>query len=61
MQANGEDSTGNGKDAKPEKPGPTDLVFPGNHIKMFNNILKEEGLKFDRDDNRRTAYSLRHT
>ncbi len=42
-------------------PAPTDLVFPGNHIKMFNNILNEEGLKFDRDGNRRTAYSLRHT
>ena len=28
---------------------------------MFNNILNEEKLKFDRDDNRRTAYSLRHT
>ena len=38
-----------------------DLVFPGNPIKMFNNILKEEDLKFDRDEQRRTAYSLRHT
>jgi len=38
-----------------------DLVFPGNHIKMFNNVLGEEGLKFDRDGQRRTAYSLRHT
>jgi hypothetical protein len=28
---------------------------------MFNNFLNEENLKFDRDDNRRTAYSLRHT
>jgi integrase len=28
---------------------------------LFNTILKEEGLKFDRDGNRRTAYSLRHT
>ena len=43
------------------KPEPTDLVFPGNHIKMFNNILKEENLKLDRDGQRRTAYSLRHT
>ncbi len=33
--------------------------FPA--IKLFNNVLKEEGLKFDRDGNRRTAYSLRHT
>jgi len=53
--------SGNGEDPEMEKPGPTDPVFPGNHIKMFNNILKEEGLKFDRDENRRTAYSLRHT
>ncbi len=59
VQGNGEN--GDGQDAKLEKPGPTDLVFPGNHIKMFNNVLKEEKLKFDRDDNRRTAYSLRHT
>jgi hypothetical protein len=28
---------------------------------MFNNILAEEKLKFDRDNNRRTAYSPRHT
>lgn len=45
----------------PVYPEPTDPVFPGNHIKMFNNILAEEKLKFDRDSNRRTAYSLRHT
>ena len=43
------------------KPHPTDVVFPGNHIKLFNNVLTETGLKFDRDGNRRTAYSLRHT
>jgi len=42
-------------------PKPSDLIFPGNHIKMFNNVLNEEGLKFDRDGQRRTAYSLRHT
>ena len=60
VKANGEDS-GNGQDAAPERPEPTDPVFPGNHIKMFNNVLTEEKLKFDRDGNRRTAYSLRHT
>lgn len=42
-------------------PKPDDLLFPGGHKEMFNNILKEEGLKFDREGNRRTAYSLRHT
>lgn len=50
-----------GEDSAPVYPEPTDPVFPGNHIKMFNNILAEEKLKFDRDGNRRTAYSLRHT
>ncbi len=28
---------------------------------LFNNILEEEALKFDREGQRRTAYSLRHT
>lgn len=42
-------------------PQPTDLVFPGDHKKLFNGILKRADLKFDRDGNRRTAYSLHHT
>jgi len=44
-------------------PQPTDLIFPLNnlHRDMFNAILKEENLKVDREGNRRTAYSLRHT
>lgn len=42
-------------------PEPTDKVFPGDHSELFNTILDELGLKFDRDGNRRTAYSLRHT
>ena len=44
-----------------EYPKPTDLVFPGNHIKLFNNLLERVGLKIDRDGKARTAYSLRHT
>ncbi len=36
-------------------------VFRGFNRAMFNNVLAEEGLKFDRDGKRRTAYSLRHT
>ena len=28
---------------------------------LLNTILDEENLKFDRDGQRRTAYSLRHT
>ncbi len=49
------------KDKDLEMPEPKDLVFPGNHLKMFNNILKRAELKFDRDGNARTSYSLRHT
>lgn len=45
-----------------EKPQPTDKVFPGNHIKLFNKILnhKDVKLKFDRDGRPHTLYSLRH-
>jgi len=46
---------------KVELPTPMDHVFPGNHIKMFNNILKRANLKLDRDGKARTSYSLRHT
>lgn len=42
-------------------PQPNDHVFPGNHIKLFNGVLNRANLKKDRDGNRRTAYSLRHT
>jgi integrase len=45
----------------PKFPEPTDHVFPGNHIKLFNGVLTRTKLKLDRDGNRRTAYSLRHT
>jgi integrase len=46
---------------KRNSPQPTDLLFPKTHHVLFNQILSEEGLKFDREGNRRTAYSLRHT
>lgn len=46
---------------KRNSPAPTDRVFPANHKKQFNRILERESLKFDREGNRRTAYSLRHT
>ncbi|EZP79392.1 Phage integrase family protein [Novosphingobium resinovorum] len=42
-------------------PKPTDKVFPGNHVKLFNGVLARAELKFDRDGKARTAYSLRHT
>lgn len=38
-----------------KKPEPTDPVFPGNHIKLFNKVLKDAKLKYDRDGNPRTA------
>jgi integrase len=46
---------------KRNKPVPTDRLFPKTHRDLFNIILDEEKLKFDREGNRRTAYSLRHT
>lgn len=49
----------------PEKPAgplePDDKVFGKYRRDLFNQILKEEGLKYDRDGQSRTAYSLRHT
>jgi integrase len=42
-------------------PGPLDLVFGQTQREMMNTVLDELGLKFDRDGQRRTAYSLRHT
>jgi integrase len=44
-----------------ELPNRNDLLFPGNHIKLFNNLLDRTKLKYDRDGKARTAYSLRHT
>ncbi|HEV2560526.1 MAG TPA: hypothetical protein VGT78_00150 [Rhizomicrobium sp.] len=46
---------------KRNKPAPTDRLFPQTHRGLFNIILDEEKLKIDRDGQRRTAYSLRHT
>ena len=40
---------------------PTDRLFPVDHKKQFNRILVDENLKFDREGNRRTLYSLRHS
>ena len=50
-----------GPDGSESLPKPTDPVFPNNQIKIFNSLLRRIGLKFDRDGNPRTAYSLRHT
>jgi integrase len=43
------------------KPEPDELIFKEDHRGLFNRILIEEGLKFDRDEQARTAYSLRHS
>ncbi len=40
---------------------PTDRIFTIDHKKQFNRILEELGLKVDRNGNRRTLYSLRHS
>lgn len=40
---------------------PTDRLFPKISYEQFNAILDETGLKFDREGQRRTPYSLRHT
>jgi len=48
-------------DADWVSPKPTDSVFPKGHRGIFNAILDELDLKFDRDGQRRTSYSLRHT
>lgn len=42
-------------------PKPTDRLFPTRQTMLFNTILREEGLKSDREGSKRTAYSLRHT
>jgi integrase len=48
---------------KRNKAIPTDRVFGKgkSQRELLNNILRELGLKVDRDGHRRTAYSLRHT
>jgi integrase len=46
---------------KRNQPEPTDRLFPADHKKQFNRILEEKGLKFDRQGNWRTLYSLRHS
>ncbi|MCI5076440.1 site-specific integrase [Oricola sp.] len=47
--------------AKRNNPKLTDLVFPQDHKKQFNRALADCELKFDREGNRRSSYSLRHT
>jgi integrase len=46
---------------KRNHPQSTDRLFPKTHRQLLNNILSELNLKTDRDGNRRSSYSLRHT
>jgi integrase len=46
---------------KRNTPKPTDRLFPTAQRDLLNTILGELELKFDRDGQRRSAYSLRHT
>jgi integrase len=61
LDPNNPDDEGVSAKAQLVKPGPKDRLFPKSHHELFNIILDEEDLKFDREGQRRTAYSLRHT
>jgi len=52
---------GRNDEARKAKPGPMDLIFGATQRELINTVLDELNLKFDRDGQRRTAYSLRHT
>lgn len=54
-------SRGGSKTEAVAKPGSIDRVFGPTQRELMNTVLDELGLKFDRDGQRRTAYSLRHT
>lgn len=43
------------------QPESTDRLFPTDNHRHFNEVLTEIDLKFDRQGNRRTLYSLRHS
>jgi len=49
------------QDEKLRKPEPSERLFPKPINMVFNAVLDEEKLKFDREGSRRTPYSLRHT
>ena len=50
-----------GGEVETAPPEPTDLLFPTEYQKMFNRVLTDAKLKFDRNGKARTAYSLRHS
>lgn len=46
---------------KRANPEPSDVLFPSFPRQLWGKVLKEQGLEFDREGNRRAPYSLRHT
>jgi integrase len=54
-------SRGSSKSTEGSLPGPMDRLFGPIPREMMNTVLGELGLKFDRDRQPRTSYSLRHT
>jgi integrase len=51
----------NTRNPNDREPPATDLVFGPVQRELLNAVLKDLKLKYDRDHNPRTAYSLRHT
>jgi integrase len=60
-QANARGSANAQPKAALGKPVPSDFVFPKLHRDLFKDILVALDLRYDREGNVRTAYSLRHT
>jgi integrase len=50
-----------GQGSQLAKPRPLDKIFGPVQRELLNTVLGELELKFDRDGQRRSAYSLRHT
>jgi integrase len=46
---------------KRRQPGPEDRLFPAHNPRQFVALLKEAGLRYDSDNQRRDLKSLRHT
>ena len=59
--ATGNSGNENAKPGESRTPEPTDRLFPNEFKKMFNNLMTDNNLKFDRNGKARTAYSLRHS
>ena len=60
MPIEADDEGEKGEEPAPVYPQPIDPVFPGNHQDVQQHSRRGKA-EIDRDGNRRTAYSLRHT